>query len=224
MPDSSKLNPPPDPASDLPTPLQQHVARNLPSSSLLPQVYDQLRRLAAQRLATQPPGQTLQPTALVHEAFMRLTAQGDPGWESTAHFYGAAAIAMRYVLVDHARARLAQKRGGGRTRLDLETADVSFDSASEDIICLDELLTRLEHHHPRQSELLSLKFFAGLTDAQTAHVLGVSEKTIQRDFRFARAWLLAQWQGGEPSVNPNLAPNTAPNVQSPPPNPTRDYT
>jgi len=182
---------PPEP---LPTPLER-AGRTIPGSSLLPQVYEQLRRLAAQRLATQPAGQTLQPTALVHEAFMRLTANGDPGWESTGHFYGAAAIAMRYVLVDHARARLAQKRGGGRGRVDLETADVSFDSASEDIIALDELIARLEKHHPRQAELLSLKFFAGLTDAQVAQVLDVSEKTVQRDFRFARAWLLAHWQG-----------------------------
>ncbi|HLP84183.1 MAG TPA: sigma-70 family RNA polymerase sigma factor [Phycisphaerales bacterium] len=180
----------------LPTPLAR-AGRGMAGSALLPQVYEQLRKLAAQRLASQPVGQTLQPTALVHEAFMRLTANGDPGWESTGHFYGAAAIAMRYVLVDHARARLSQKRGGGRARVDLETADVSFDSASEDIIALDELLTRLEQHHPRQSELLSLKFFAGLTDGQIANVLNVSEKTVQRDFRFARAWLLAQWQGGE---------------------------
>jgi RNA polymerase sigma factor (TIGR02999 family) len=196
---AAESNPPSPPLPDshepaLPTPLERG-GRGMAGSSLLPQVYDQLRKLAAQWLASQPPGQTLQPTALVHEAFMRLTAQGDPGWESSAHFYGAAAIAMRYVLVDHARARLAQKRGGGRARLDFETTDVSFDSASEDIIALDELLARLESHHPRQAELLSLKFFAGLTDAQIAQVLDVSEKTVQRDFRFARAWLLAHWQG-----------------------------
>lgn len=165
----------------------------IPASSLLPLVYDQLRRLAASRLAAVPAGQTLQPTALVHEAFMRLTSKGDPGWDNPGHFFGAAAIAMRRVLVDHARAKLADKRGGGRRRVDIDTADVSFDSASEDVLMLDELLGLFEQHYPRPAEIVGMRYFAGLNDEQIARALDVSEKTVQRDWRFARAWLLSRW-------------------------------
>ncbi|MFO0833156.1 MAG: ECF-type sigma factor [Phycisphaerales bacterium] len=173
------------------------------SSSLLPRVYDQLRRLAAAKLGDMPAGQTLQPTALVHEAYLRLTERGDPGWESPGHFYAAAAMAMRWVLVDHARARLADKRGGGRPRMRMDdTPDLSFDSASEDIIALDELVGIMERHHPRQAQLIMMKFFGGLSDAQSAQALGVAEKTVSRDWRFARAWLLARWHGKDAGSEP----------------------
>ncbi len=132
---------------------------------------------------------------------MRLSSKPDLHWQSPAHLYGALAIAMRYVLVDHARARLALKRGGRRARVPLEEAAISFDADSTDILALDEMLSTLAVQHPRQAELLTLKFFAGLTDEQTANVLQVSTKTIQRDMRFARAWLLAHWQGEAPGVH-----------------------
>lgn len=187
--------PPPQDAASNPG---ETPGRDLASSTLLPKVYEQLRRLAAAKLGDMPAGQTLQPTALVHEAYLRLTEKGDPGWESPGHFYAAAAMAMRWVLVDHARARLADKRGGGRARVSMDdTPDLSFDSASEDIIALDELVGIMERHHPRQAKLLMMKFFGGLTDAQAAQALDVAEKTVSRDWRFARAWLLARWKGGE---------------------------
>ncbi len=173
--------------------------RALPSAELIQGVYKQLRQLAAARLSNLPPGQTLQPTALVHEAYMKLTAEGDPGWESQGHFFGAAAIAMRYVLLDHARARLALKRGGDGVRVELDSKaagpGVSFESASEDIVALDELLTLLEQHHPRPAQMLMMKFFAGLTEDQIAEAMGVSPKTVSRDGRFAKAWLMARWRG-----------------------------
>lgn len=194
----------PDPSLTEATPR----AREIASSTLLPKVYEQLRRLAAAKLGDMPAGQTLQPTALVHEAYLRLTEKGDPGWESPGHFYAAAAMAMRWVLVDHARARLADKRGGGRARVSMDdTPDLSFDSASEDIIALDELVGIMERHHPRQAQLIMMKFFGGLSDAQSAQALGVAEKTVSRDWRFARAWLLARWKGaGEGPTATESAP------------------
>jgi RNA polymerase sigma factor (TIGR02999 family) len=188
------------PQDETPTPGDsQGPPRAIASADLIHGVYAQLRQLAAARLTTLPPGQTLQPTALVHEAYLKLTAQGDPGWESQGHFFGAAAIAMRYVLLDHARARLALKRGGGGVRLDLDeskTPGLSFDSASEDIVALDELLTLLEKHHARPAQVLMMKFFGGLSDEQIAEALSVSSRTVTRDGRFAKAWLMARWRGG----------------------------
>jgi RNA polymerase sigma factor (TIGR02999 family) len=167
--------------------------RALAANDLLPQLYDQLRQLATARLAKLPAGQTLQATALVHEAFLRLTSKGDPGWDTPGHFFGAAAIAMRRVLVDHARARLADKRGGSRKRVEIDSSDLSFDAASEDVVMLDELLTEFEKHHPRQGQMVAMRFFAGLTEEQIATALEISDKTVQRDWRFARAWLLSRW-------------------------------
>lgn len=192
--------PDPSPPEETPAPVGlPGPARALASAELIHDVYAQLRQLAAARLTSLPPGQTLQPTALVHEAYVKLTAQGDPGWESQGHFLGAAAIAMRYVLLDHARARLALKRGGGGLRLELDenhTPGLSFDSASEDIVALDELLTMLEKHHPRPAQVLMMKFFAGLSEEHIAEALGVSSRTVTRDGRFAKAWLMARWRGG----------------------------
>jgi RNA polymerase sigma factor (TIGR02999 family) len=173
-------------------------SRELSASDLLPKVYEQLRGLAAARLHEMAPGQTLQPTALVHEAYLRLTEKGDPGWETPGHFFAAAAIAMRWVLVDHARARLADKRGSGARKLSLEDSpDLAFDSSCEDILALDELVETMGRQHPRQARLVMFKYFGGLTDAQSAEALGVTERTVSRDWRLARAWLLLHWQGRE---------------------------
>lgn len=195
----------------------QPTPRALPSAEVIQDVYKQLRQLAAARLSQLPPGQTIQPTALVHEAYMKLTAEGDPGWESQGHFFGAAAIAMRYVLLDHARARLAQKRGGGGVRLELDSKaaghELSFESASEDIVALDELLTMLEQHHPRPAQMLMMKFFAGLTDEQIAEAMGVSAKTVSRDGRFAKAWLMARWRGSFFDSRSDARNNTSPDDQ-----------
>ncbi len=161
------------------------------ADELFPRVYDELRRLAAARLARLPPGQTLQPTALVHEVFLELTRGAEVGFRGRAHFFGAAAQAMRDVLVDAARRKGARKRGGDaeRTALDEEALAAGTGVSVEDAIAVDRALARLRDGHPRQAEVAALRIFAGLSEAEIAEVHGVTARTVERDFRFARAFL-----------------------------------
>ncbi len=159
------------------------------AGKLLPLVYDELRWLAGRYMRAETEGHTLQPTALVHEAYLRLVSHADANWQNRAHFFAVAAQAMRNILVDHARGLRAVKRGGGRHRLPLdEASDVSLERG-EYVLALDEALSKLAAFDPQQGRVVELRFFAGLTIEETAEVLGVSPKTIQRDWLMARAWL-----------------------------------
>jgi RNA polymerase sigma factor (TIGR02999 family) len=164
------------------------------AEKLLPLVYDELRRLAAAKLAHEKPGQTLQATALVHEAYLRLLPTGDtavatPSFQSRGHFFAAAAEAMRRILINRARDRGRLKRGGNFCRLDLEQIEVALDTPSEDLLTLDEALTALEAEDPRSAALVKMRFFAGLSLAETAEMLGLSRRTADRTWEYARAWL-----------------------------------
>jgi RNA polymerase sigma factor (TIGR02999 family) len=161
------------------------------ADQLLPLVYNELRRLAAHRLAQEKPGQTLQATALVHEAYLRLVGEAAEveRWNGRAHFFGAAAQAMRRILVERARHKNTLRRGGGRRRLDLVLAEPSASEPPDDLLALDEALDRLAAKDGRKAELVKLRYFAGLTVEQAADVMGVSVATAHRDWRYARAWL-----------------------------------
>lgn len=161
----------------------------IPAASLLPQVYRELRALAESRLRRLPPGQTLQPTALVHEAYMRLVGSADPGWNGRGHFFGAAARAMRNILVDEARRKGAEKRGGGRLRVDLPDSALAAITRHADMLELDEALERLEQIDERKGSVVMLRVFCGLTIDQTAMALGLSAATVERDWAYAKAWL-----------------------------------
>jgi RNA polymerase sigma factor (TIGR02999 family) len=167
------------------------------AADLLPLVYDELRNLAAARLAQESPGQTLQPTALVHEAYLRLVGGADRGWDSRGHFFAAAAEAMRRIVVEAARKKKRLKRGGGRDRLDVELADLPTRLPPDDLIALDDALGRLGQLDPVKARLVTLRYFAGLTIEQAAQVLGISRVTAHRYWTFARAWLHRQMTGGE---------------------------
>lgn len=160
------------------------------ADELLPLVYDELRRLAAARLGQEKPGQTLGATALVHEAYLRLVgaSNGQP-WQNRGHFFAAAAEAMRRILLNRARDKKRLKRGGGRRRIDLENLEIALDSDAEDLIALDEALERLEREDAVAARLVALRFFAGLTLKQAAESLGLSGRTAERQWAYARAWL-----------------------------------
>lgn len=163
---------------------------DLATNRLLPLVYDELRRLAAARLATEKPGQTLQATALVHEAYLRLLdGSKQEDWKSRGHFFGAAAEAMRRILVEQARAKKALKRGGALQRVDLTVNHPGTEDEVLDLIALDEVLKKLETIRPRQAEIVKLRFFAGLTIEQAAAAVGISPTTADTDWAYARAWL-----------------------------------
>ena len=170
------------------------------ASQLLPLVYDELRHLAAHRLAHQPPGRTLQPTSLVHEAYLRLV--GDPArrdWDNRGHFFAACAEAMRRILVENARRKGRQKRGGGLTWRDLDAAgQVAVPEVHEDLLALDEALTRLASSDPQAAQLVQLRYFAGLSIPEAARAAGVSPRTADRLWAFARAWLLREVGGDGP--------------------------
>jgi RNA polymerase sigma factor (TIGR02999 family) len=172
------------------------IAEGDPSaaSQLLPLVYDELRKLAAFRLAHQTPGQTLQPTALVHEAYLRLVGdRGGSDWDSRGHFFAAAAEAMRRILVESARRKGRRKRGGGLARLDLDAAEqAAVPEVREDLLALDEALTKLASADPEAARLVQLRYFAGLSIPEAARVLGVSPRTADRLWAFARVWLLRE--------------------------------
>jgi RNA polymerase sigma factor (TIGR02999 family) len=160
---------------------------------LLPLVYEELRRLAAQRLAQEPSGQTLQPTALVHEAYVRLVGTHDePRWDSRGHFFAAAAEAMRRILIDNARRKRTPRHGGGRRRVSADIAAPQPDMSPEDLLDLDEVLDKLTKEDPAKAELIKLRFFAGLTMPQVAEVLGISLATAERHWTYARTWLYTE--------------------------------
>jgi len=160
------------------------------AEQLLPLVYDELRRLAAARLAQENPGQTLQATALVHEAYLRLLGKDLPAqWNGRGHFFGAAAEAMRRILVENARRRTRTKHGGDRQRQDVESSQIMAPEISEDLLALDEALSRLAEHDSLSAELVKLRYFAGLTIPQAAEVLEVSPRKADSLWSFARAWL-----------------------------------
>jgi RNA polymerase sigma factor (TIGR02999 family) len=167
------------------------------AEQLLPLIYEELRQLAAQKLAHETPGQTLQPTALVHEAYLRLV--GDPAggnWDSRGHFFAAAAEAMRRILVENARRKQAVKHGGGKRRVPLEEFHRVTESP-EDLLDLDDALTRFAAEEPDKARLVQLRFFAGLSTPDAAAALGISVATAERWWVYARAWLYNELQSGE---------------------------
>jgi RNA polymerase sigma factor (TIGR02999 family) len=160
------------------------------AEQLLPLVYDELRKLASQRLAEEKPGQTLQPTALVHEAYVRLVGGEQPrDWDGRGHFFAAAAEAMRRILVDSARRKQAVKHGGGRARAELDGESLAAGNSPFDLLELDDLLDHLARANPAAAELVKLRFFAGLTGDQTAAALGISPRAADSLWAYARAWL-----------------------------------
>ena len=184
-----------------------HIVSTLPdgdphaASRLLPLVYDELRRLAAWQLAREPGGQTLQPTALVHEAYLRLVARPgresgarEPHWDNRGHFFAAAAEAMRRILIDNARRKHRPKHGGNRRRTAGDVAAPRPEMPPEDLLALDEALDKLAKEEPAKAELVKLRFFAGLTMPEVAEVLGISLATAERHWTYARTWLFARLQ------------------------------
>ena len=187
------------------TGLLSQIAAGDPTAAeaLLPLVYDELRVLAAHKLAHEKPGQTLQATALVHEAYLRLVQQGSSAserrglspsdhWNSRGHFFAAAAEAMRRILVNRARDKKRLKRGGSGRRIDLESIEVAFDTPDEVLLSLDEALDKLVAEDSSAAQLIKLRFFAGLTMSQVADLLGIPLRTAERQWAYARAWLYAQ--------------------------------
>lgn len=156
---------------------------------LFPIIYRELRQIASRQLAGERAGHTLQPTALVHEAYMRLIDQHSVDWQNRAHFFSIAAETMRRILVNHAIQRNAQKRGAGATRIELDEAINYYDQRELDLVVLDDALKNLEEFDPTQAKIVELRFFGGLTVEETAQVLGVSESTIKREWRMAKSWL-----------------------------------
>ncbi len=167
------------------------------AEQLLPLVYEELRKLAAAKLAHEKPGQTLQATALVHEAYIRVVDQLTPqAWNSRGHFFGAAAEAMRRILVENARRKQRLKRGGELVRKSLEDVPVECEVPEDDLLDLDEALSQLAREDPQKAEVVKLRFFAGLSHEEAAQVLGIAAVTAKRHWRYARAWLHRQMQKG----------------------------
>ncbi len=159
------------------------------ADELLPLVYEELRKLAAHKMADEAAGHTLQPTALVHEAWLRLTGNADRKWSSRAHFFAAAAEAMRRILVENARRKRRLKHGGGQQRIDLTTLDVAITSNDEHLLAVDEALDKLAAQDPSGAQLIKLRFFAGLSNVEAARLLDIPERTAKRNWAYARAWL-----------------------------------
>jgi RNA polymerase sigma factor (TIGR02999 family) len=159
------------------------------SEELLPLVYGELRRLAAARMAQEAAGHTLQPTALVHEAWLRLAGNSAQPWQNRAHFFGAAAEAMRRILIERARRKSRLKRGSGQTLLNIADLDVMAAMPDDKVLLVDEALAQLQAEDPEKARIVTLKFFAGLTNEQIAELLHVNERTVRRQWDFARAWL-----------------------------------
>jgi RNA polymerase sigma factor (TIGR02999 family) len=159
------------------------------SDELLPLVYDELRRLAAARMAQEAAGQTLQPTALVHEAWLRMVKDGERNWQNRAHFFGAAAEAMRRILIENARRKSRLKRGGDQARIDIEQLELAATTPDDKVLLIDDALERLQTEDPEKARIVVLKFFGGLTNQEVAENLGVTERTVERQWAFAKAWL-----------------------------------
>jgi len=169
------------------------------SAHLLPLVYEELRKLAAQKMAGEAPGQTLEATALVHEAYLRLVGKDkDQHWANRGHFFAAAAEAMRRILINRARDKNRLKRGSGWKRVDLDSLAVADDASVDDLTALDEALERLERENPACAELVKLRFFAGLTLEEAAAALGVARRSVDRQWAYARAWLFEALSHADP--------------------------
>ena len=168
------------------------------ADQLLPLVYEELRKLARQKLAQEKPGQTLDATALVHEAYLRLVGKQDPGWNGREHFFAAAAEAMRRILVENARSKARLKRGGGRARVAVESLDVAAPEEPEFLLAVDEALNRLALADPQAAELVKLKYFAGFSLPQAAQALGISPRTADFLWKYAKAFLLKELRDENP--------------------------
>ena len=167
------------------------------AEELLPVVYDELRRLAAMQMTQQPDGHTLQPTALVHEAWLRIAGEAERSWKDRSHFFAAAAQAMRCILVDHARRKSTVKHGGEQQRMDIEALELSAASPDERILLMDDALTQLEKEYPERARVVVLKYFGGMTNEEVARMLETSERTVNRHWLCARAWLFRKIQTQE---------------------------
>jgi RNA polymerase sigma factor (TIGR02999 family) len=172
------------------------------ASQLLPLVYDELRLLARNKLAHETPGQTLDATALVHEAYLRLVGNEGRHWDGRRHFFAAAAKAMRRILVDNARRKKALKHAGGRQRVEADPDLFPADSSPVDLLALDEALTKFAKEAPAHGELVQLRFFAGFTMPEAAHLLGISLATAERHWAYARSWLYAEMSDAEDAADP----------------------
>jgi RNA polymerase sigma factor (TIGR02999 family) len=188
------------------TPILSAIEHGEPGAAdqLLPLVYDELRRLAAHKLAQEKSGQTLQPTALVHEAYVRLLGDGEAAacggqrWDSPGHFFAAAAEAMRRILIDRARQKHSQKRGGDRKRLDIDAIDLATRATPDQLLALDDALAELARADPAAARLVGLRYFAGLTVEEAGKALGMSIATAYRHWKYARAWLHCALLGTAP--------------------------
>ncbi|MHC4146547.1 MAG: ECF-type sigma factor [Planctomycetota bacterium] len=170
------------------------------ADKLLPLVYEELRLLAAQKMSQESPGQTLQATALVHEAYIRLVGSEDGNWNSQGHFFAAAAEAMRRILIENARRKRSRKHGGSRRRVDIENVELAIQGPSDDLIALDEALKKLSKKDKAKADLVKLRYFAGLTCAQAAKMLGIAGSTADEHWAYARAWLRAETTKGDKST------------------------
>ena len=159
------------------------------ADQLLPVVYEELRHLAAKKMSQEPPGQTLQATALVHEAYIRLVGSETRNWRGRTHFFAAAAEAMRRILIDNARRKKSLKHGGGRQIANLDNVELAIEEPSQDVVALDEALTKLAVEDPVKANLVTLRYFAGLTIEQAADILGISRATADRYWSYSRVWL-----------------------------------
>ncbi len=169
--------------------LQEFDQREDASAELLPLVYEQLKAIAAARMRAERSGHTLQATALVHEAYLKLVGDREVSWQNRAHFFAAAAEAMRRILIDHARKRKSEKRGGGMARVPITVVDLATENDPDQILALEEALAQLEHEDPRAAQIVNLRFFAGLSVEETVEATGLSKRTVMREWAFARTRL-----------------------------------
>ena len=170
-------------------PNAQAATEPLSADDLLKLVYDELRRLAAFKMAQQAPGQTLQATALVHEAWLKLAGGRNNSFKDSTHFFSAAAEAMRHILIDRARRKQARRHGGGMQKVDFDDIDIAAPAANEQLVAMDEALTKMTASHPAQAEVVKLRYFVGLTNEEVAELLGISVSTVKNYWNFSRAWL-----------------------------------